>query len=696
MRNLKQSLLLMKNHDETTQRIMQRCIGSFSSFFSQSLSSLLKEKNDLKPTGLFGHEVLKDPSGFYLLRERVKVSTELLIQEALKSSRLKDKRSVIENFDSLSNNVCLVADLAEFVRLSHPNPQYVLAAEEACIALSILVEQLNTNRELYDCLKSVESVEGTQLEDLVLQLFLFDFEQSGIHLSQERRKLVVELNRGILETGSYFVQNAMNKRTVKKSRISQVMNEGEDLITFSSLCSDNPNPWLRETAYKTFLHPDPHQEQLLSTLLSSRLRLANVCGFKSYAERAVKGSIAETPENVMKFLDKVSTGIKGMADEDYRDILRLKRLQVDCTHQVYPWDVAYYTSVLKERQDCSPVFSLKACLTGLDLVFESLFDIKLVMSKCSSGETWHSDVFKLSVLSQDSQLLGHIYCDFYERRGKSQQDSHFTIQGGCRSRNQLVFGVDDSSKDDYQLPIVVIMLSLSRPSFSGSIEGMLDNTLLTAHQVDNLFHEFGHGMHSMTARTEYQHITGTRVSTDLAEVPSILMEYFANDRRVLRDMSSQSDACLDNWISSKKTFNAAETQLQTFYSALDQVYHSSDPFLAGKSTTEVLEVVQNKYYSLEYVKNTAWQLRFAHLVGYGAKYYSYLVSRAVAYKIWKDLFQEDPLDRNAGMTYRNQILSHGGGKNARLVVQDALNAEPTPDFLAECIIDEVRQHRKSN
>lgn len=64
----------------------------------------------------------------------------------------------------------------------------------------------------------------------------------------------------------------------------------------------------------------------------------------------------------------------------------------------------------------------------------------------------------------------------------------------------------------------------------------------------------------------------------------------------------------------------------------------------------------------------AWQLRFGHLVGYGAKYYAYLMSRAVAAWTWHELFREDPFRRAAGERYRRELLSHGGAKPAHQLV----------------------------
>lgn len=612
------------------------------------------KRDSLFKTGLFGIDQLQSPAGFQILRQNALEEATNLVNE------IDRTKYVVPLFDRLSNCLCKVADMAEFVRVSHPQGKFRTAAEQASVAISIVVERLNTDSRLYQALKKSEYQDP--LDEYVAGLFLFDFEQSGIHLDEEDRNQVLQLNEAILRIGSIFAANANHDSTGLHSS-----NEIE-----------------RERAYRAYLKPDEHQDKILTDLLEYRLRLAKLCGFNSYAHRAIKGGIAGTPEVVNDFLNILNERVRKLAAKDYEQMLFLKSKEKP-SETLKAWDLPYYSANYKRFiynenvLQCLPYFSVGACMDGLNIIFNELYRVKMQVDTVISGELWHEDVIKLSIIDEESNaVLGYIYCDLFERPYKQQQECHHTIRGGCY--------LPDGS---YQLPIVVLVMSLPATSESNP-------SLLSPSMVDNLFHEMGHAMHSMLARTKYQHITGTRCSTDLAEVPSILMEFFASDPRVVskfayhhatgQPMPADLMRC---WLQSKKVFVASETELQIFYSALDQAYHGSD--VGEESTTDVLARIQQNYYSIPYVENTAWQLRFSHLVGYGAKYYSYLVSRAVATAIWTKLFAQEPLLRSAGERYKREVLSHGGGKPADKIAEDVLGCRVDAEFIANGVISSFRQ-----
>ncbi|XP_052895297.1 mitochondrial intermediate peptidase [Anopheles moucheti] len=638
--------------------------------------------------GLFGIPELTSHEGFYVLKEKAIFKTDDLIEEATSPKR---RRKMVMIFDELSDTLCKVADLSEFIRLAHPATNYCSAAEDACITISGIVEKLNTHKKLFNSLKSVvdngDKLETTDVDKHVARLFLFDFEQSGIHLEEEARQRVVFLNDCILQLGQRFMAGAVNPRQISRSILPAAVlpffpSDGENILV-SGLYADSANSKARESAYRLFLYPDTDQERLLSELLKCRHELATVCGFPTYAHRALKASTVETPEMVDLFLDALSEQLSPRAAKDFFIMQKMKT--AECGHYVplASWDTPYYTSCLKRKylqattSEFSPYFSIGACMEGLNLLMHGLFGINLKNVEMEPGESWCHDIYKLAVLHETEGLLGYIYCDLFERQGKPNQDCHFTIQGGKV--------LPDGS---FQNPIVVVMLNLTQPRWSGP-------TLLTPSMVDNLFHEMGHAMHSMLARTEYQHVTGTRCSTDFAEVPSVLMEYFANDPRVIRSFAKHfqtqepmPEEMLQRLCTSKHLFASSETQLQVFYSALDQVYHG-DHGLHGENTTATLRRVQEKYYGLPYVENTAWQLRFSHLVGYGAKYYSYLISRTIASWIWQTYFERDPFSRTQGEKYRRGCLAYGGGIPSRLLVSNFLGREINPTNLTSSLINEI-------
>lgn len=48
---------------------------------------------------------------------------------------------MVSVFDELSDSLCRVADLAEFIRVAHPLRAFSQAAEDACISISGVVEK---------------------------------------------------------------------------------------------------------------------------------------------------------------------------------------------------------------------------------------------------------------------------------------------------------------------------------------------------------------------------------------------------------------------------------------------------------------------------------------------------------------------------------------------------------------------------
>lgn len=315
---------------------------SISSAFNKLNIGFSSPKIFDKRTGLFGYELLTDPSGFYLFRENAMIEADKLVRECLSTNR---QRKMVRVFDQLSNCLCKVADLAEFVRMGHPQPRFAIAAEEASMAISAEVEKLNTHKPLYEALRKVvdsgDIVTTDQVDDYVSKLFLFDFEQSGIHLDEDKRRAVVQLNEYILHTGSYFMNNTSKPRVVAKSELEpEIRNcfpsEGDNVIV-SGLFADSENELVREAAYRIYLHNDAHQNKLLTEMLSARKHLAHLCGFNSYAEKAIKGSIADTPDEVSDFLNEVSERVRPLAAADYSAMLKLKHQTNSFAKAVYPW-----------------------------------------------------------------------------------------------------------------------------------------------------------------------------------------------------------------------------------------------------------------------------------------------------------------------------------------------------------------------
>ncbi|CAF3464210.1 unnamed protein product [Rotaria socialis] len=662
----------------------------FSNHFRKiSPLSWLKTPAKGANVGLFQINELSTPDGFHILAERVVQKCEKLLDECFTPSR----RKIVEILDEISDEICRVADLAEFIRNVDVEIAYKQAAEQAYGVLHHLVEKMNTNTKLYEQAKQIyDSGEGDETDRRVLKLYLIDFERSGIRLNDDNRLNYLQLNDDVLHLENQFRYNAHREYKIPIKQLPEKVRTRfyDKTITINSAHSSDDDENLREFIFRSYFRFEPDQEQILDALLRKRYQLAKLCGYPSYSHRALDNTLLNKPEYVSNYLEQIMDAIRPLADKDIKLMQMLKnRLEQNSNTQlVNPWDVARLEAIFKSEilkintREYTPYFSLGTCMDGLNIIFHSLFNVTLNKQPTAPGEIWHPSVIKLSVDHVTEGTVGYIYCDLFERKDKIPHDCHFTIQ--CSRR------LSDGS---CQLPIVVLHVNIP-PSADPNVP-----TLLTLGLVENLFHEFGHAMHSALARTRYQHASGTRCQTDIAEIPSQWMEYFVYEPRVVKLFARHyqtgetiPDELLQRLHLAQNCFQAHRTQVQVACAMFDHEFHG--PYPLKQSYDQLYSSLLTKHTSLPYISSTHPYLKFYHLVDYGARFSSYIIARSIATKIWHDQFLKDPLSKTTGEQFRKNFLQWGGEREPNELVGNVFSSTQkiTIDHMTKAITDEIKEN----
>ena len=674
--------------------------------------------------GLFSIEGLHRPNDFIFLAKRAMNRCDA-IRRDLSALPSRDPptperaRHVLSNLDALSNQVCSVIDAAELCRSVHSDPDWRAHAQGAFQLLSEYIADLNTDESLYHVLceqvvilMKKPNSNFSEEERRMATLLKAEFERDGIHLRPPERKQVQTLQNALTELESAFSTNIITKR--KLFRVSpalevhsiippHILNSviptqqpnntfDDDSVMVSSdaqiantLLKYSNNTELRRHVYMETNTSVPENLEVLEQLRRARHELANLLGFPSYADRFLNDKMAQTPQAVSIFLEQMSQRVRKGAQQEYATLLDAKRkVQGNPNeNQLHPWDIPYYTGLLKstshgfDSSTLAPYFTIQNCIEGMQTLCQGLFGMELEEQSIDSpAEVWCPTVKKLALRHDVEGEVGVIYLDLYPRPDKYVHAAHFTIRCGCAVQ-------DDSSADPkFQLPIVALVANLSSPNEEGI-------SLLSHSEVETLFHEFGHALHSLLSRTQYQHLSGTRAAVDFVETPSHLLEYFCWDPRFLslfgrHYLNGQPipTELVTKLAQSRYTFSNLETQTQILYAQFDQALFGPPILKADgitwESSTEIMADMHLKH-NVPYAQGTHWHSRFGHLVTYGAGYYGYLYDQVFAADLWNTCFDNDPLNITVGEQLRSKLLRHGGAMDPHKMLHSMLRRTPTVD-----------------
>ena len=702
-------------------------------FDSQSFWRDFRRAGDFTKTpfnGLFCNRYLTHPHGFLDFSRTTVEKCQRLVASVISASTEEERCSIPHTLDRLSDSLCRLLDVADFVRSTHPDNSWRQASTRAYAMLFEFMNVLNTTPDLKFKLEGALGdpdikARWNDEEKMVTQILLKDFSKSAIDLPDEKRQAFVDLSNRISQLGTQFIRDMGPERSsiyfqnrqlkdvdplvlqyAMKRHLTGISIPTVGPVAVTALRSMKDESARRELYIAGRTSPKPHL-QTLQDFLQTRAKVANLSGYASYADMNLSDKLAKSPAAVNSFLSALSSDNKVQTQQEIEEMVLLKKLENggrDTPIQIEAWDRDYYQTLQANKQRSrsrrpdfmSAYFSLGTVMQGLSRLFTQLYGVRFEPVPISPGEVWDPEVRRLDVMDENEGRIAVLYCDLFARPGKSPNPAHFTLRCSRRISTSeieeasilhpnldpmqlindgMAISHDASTNTTYQLPTIALICDFQEP-VDKHHNGPKEPTLLSFHNVQTLFHEMGHAIHSVLGRTAFQVVSGTRCATDLAELPSVLMEHFAADAHVLSLFARhyQTDAPLPyemvaERLAIERRGQGLETEHQILLAMLDQAYHSHLPLTmeGGFDTTIVLQDVWDRYGSVKEPRETSPQGFFGHLVEYGGSYYSYLFDRAIAGKVWREVFEGGrngaAVKREGGQRFRDEVLKWGGSRD---------------------------------
>ncbi len=414
--------------------------------------------------------------------------------------------------------------------------------------------------------------------------------------------------------------------------------------------------------------------QVLYRIAALRAEKARLLGYETFAHLTLEERMAKKPEKVYDLLNQLWKPALGLAEKEKSDMQAMINA-AGAGFQLEAWDWRYYAEKVKAQRyalnedEVREYLSLDNVLQGAFMVANKLYGIRI--TERTDLPKYHSEVRTFEVKDADGSHLGIFLIDYHPRPGKR------VGAWSSRYRGQRIKAGKDIR------PIVVNVCNFSRPAAGKP-------ALLSPEEVETLFHEFGHGLHSLFAKVRYQGLSGT--PRDFVELPSQIMENWATEPAVLSTFARHYQTGnpippeLLAKIERAGKFNQGFLTVEYLAaSLLDMEWHTikSEPKTdaagfekAALGKIGLMPEIYSRY------RSTYFQHIFAS--GYAAGYYSYIWSEVLdsdAFQAFKE--KGDLFDPNLARAFRARVLERGGSEDAMQMYRDFRGREPSVAPLIE-------------
>lgn len=645
-------------------------------------------------TGWLGRRALDPrPESLRTWAKRARKDSQAWVEVAVAEA---PSPSTVHALDRASDSICQALDAAELLRNVHRDRTYASTAQHVCDELHQFVQELNANPKLHRAVRKAlhamqaEGCRGRCETFLVGESLKLEFEAGGVHLPPEAKRRWRRSHEAEHRAAASFSRNLIERqklgnvevplslleshlpnhalRTVLErcpSSKDGMANVTTDSSTAARLLQWIPDERIRRQAYLSCARTPVENQALLDAVLVERYAQARLLGYDSYSELTAQSRMAKNPAAVAGFLDELSSEIMAKARSELDHLRSFKRAKTG-NEDVALWDYAYYAGMAKAEAcsidaiQVSAYFHIEDCVRGMGVLAKRLFGLEVDGSNPSQEEVWAEGVKRLDFYGRRRGHRGTMYLDLYPRPGKFDHAAHFTVRCGLRDEEGMV-----------RPPVVALVCNFQDSK----------THLLTHQEVETLYHEYGHAMHSLLSRTRLQHLSGTRGALDFVEIPSHLFEHFVWDHRFLRCFARHHRTreviprkTVEQLGSSRRMFQAMDMQAQIVYAVFDHRLHAGPPSV-GAERSALFRTVHDEYSVLKHPEGSNWHLRFGHLVSYGGTYYCYVAAKVLSKLLWEMRFEADPLSEEAGKELASKVLGWGGARDPSLILQEYIGRQ---------------------